>query len=241
MQADQQVAADIAALGLHAVLGSADDLARPGLRAAATAAGSALIRLNDDGAALTVLDRGNGPGRDRPGIAIEMLSSGTTGALKRIPLRYASLEAAYAAASPGQEAAGDHPIRLRKRPALIWSPLVHISGMYFAVDCVYTGRPAVLLERFDPEAWARAVQLAPALCGRAQPGRHADGARRRHRARAAGVARRRPQRDRRHPARAAGRLRSPVRDPGAADLQRHRVRRLGRQLEPGRPPPARPA
>jgi len=55
-QADRQIAADTAALGLQAVLGSAADLARPGVREAA--AGAAVVRLDDTGAALTVLDSG---------------------------------------------------------------------------------------------------------------------------------------------------------------------------------------
>lgn len=154
--ADRPLAGDIAGLGLHAIVGGADDLARPGIRTAA--GGAAVIQLNDDGPAVAVADRGTGAGRYRPGVAIEMLSSGTTGAPKRIPLRYASLEAAYVAAGAERGLAAGETVRLKMRPALIWSPIVHISGMYYAVDCAYTGRPAVLLERFDPERWARAVQ-----------------------------------------------------------------------------------
>jgi long-chain acyl-CoA synthetase len=156
MLADSQIAADIAALELHAVIGGADDLGRPGIREAA--ARSAVIQLNDEGAAVTLTRRGTGSGRDRTGIAVEMLSSGTTGTPKRIPLRYASLQAAIEATDTAKRAGEDGIVRLQKHPALIWNPLVHIAGTYFALDSVYSGRPVVLMERFSPESWAQAVE-----------------------------------------------------------------------------------
>lgn len=55
MLGEQQVAADVAALGLHAVLGSAHDLARPPIQAAAE--GSAVLKLDDEGSPLTLVDR----------------------------------------------------------------------------------------------------------------------------------------------------------------------------------------
>jgi long-chain acyl-CoA synthetase len=156
MLADSQIAADIAALDLHAVVGSADDLARPGIREAA--ARSAVIRLDDEDAAVTVISGGPGGGRCRPGIAIEMLSSGTTGTPKRIPLRYASLQAAIEATDTAKRAGDGGIVRLQKHPALIWNPLVHIAGTYFAIDSAYCGRPTVLMERFSPESWAETVE-----------------------------------------------------------------------------------
>jgi acyl-coenzyme A synthetase/AMP-(fatty) acid ligase len=117
-----------------------------------------VIELHDEDAAVTVMNAGTGDGRYRPGIAIEMLSSGTTGTPKRIPLRYASLQAAIEATDTAKRAGADGTLRLQKHPALIWNPLVHIAGMYFAIDSVYCGRPAVLMERFSPESWAQTVE-----------------------------------------------------------------------------------
>lgn len=156
MLADSQIAADIAALDLHAVVGTADDLARPGIGEAAAL--SAVIQLDEEDAGVRVISGGSGAGRYRPGIAIEMLSSGTTGTPKRIPLRYASLQAAIEATDTAKRAGEDGTVRLQKHPSLIWNPLVHIAGMYFAIDSVYCGRPAVLMERFSPEAWAQTVE-----------------------------------------------------------------------------------
>jgi long-chain acyl-CoA synthetase len=156
MFTDSQIAADVAALDLHAVVGSADDLARPGIREAA--ARSAVLQLDDEEAVATVISGGTGGGRYRPGIAIEMLSSGTTGTPKRIPLRYVSLQAAIEATDTAKRAGKDGLVRLQKHPALIWNPLVHIAGMYFAIDSVYCGRPTVLMERFSPESWAETVE-----------------------------------------------------------------------------------
>lgn len=99
--------------------------------------------------------RPGGCAADAPtGVAIEMLSSGTTGRPKRIPLTDAQLDSSLAAAGQLPRGPGD-----RARGAVIVNaPLVHIGGMYALLSAVFTGRLVVLQDRFDVEVWADAVQ-----------------------------------------------------------------------------------
>jgi long-chain acyl-CoA synthetase len=159
LYADSALAADIQSLRLHAVVADRGDLDRPGVVAAAASTGAAVLEITDGaGGPARIVGRGSAArdARPRHGIAIEMLSSGTTGAPKRIPLSYDSLETAIQAS--GSHPAGSAEVRLQSRPALVWNPIVHIAGIYFVIDSAYSGRRIVLQERFHPEAWADAVE-----------------------------------------------------------------------------------
>jgi long-chain acyl-CoA synthetase len=87
-----------------------------------------------------------------PGVAIEMLSSGTTGAPKRIKLDAASFEHSLWAGSK-YEAGNQGGLRLKHAVGIQWMPLVHIGGLFGAMYSIYNGRSFVLLERFDLDAW----------------------------------------------------------------------------------------
>jgi len=92
----------------------------------------------------------------RPGVAVRMLTSGTTGTPKRVDLTYRALEQSLASAVHYESAPGGP--ELRATPAICWAPLVHISGLWAVVKNVADGRPTILMERFDPSAWAEAVR-----------------------------------------------------------------------------------
>jgi long-chain acyl-CoA synthetase len=156
MFSDQDLASDIERLGLHVMAASRDDLDRPGVKEAALRSGAVVIELADGESPLTILYesglRQDVP--DRSGVAVAMLSSGTTGVPKRISLTYDNLEAAI-----GQ-------LVLRKpvsppmslRPALVWHPVGHISGAVMCIEAFSVGRPVILMERFEPELWASLVE-----------------------------------------------------------------------------------
>src|SRR5262249_35871076 len=82
---------DVAGLDLPLLAGSTDDL-----RAVVDpAAAPALVAVDDLGPAVTTQPTGPGAaGRhpDRPGVAVRMLTSGTTGPPKRVDLTYETLE-----------------------------------------------------------------------------------------------------------------------------------------------------
>ena len=121
-------------------------------------AGTGLLAATDLG---EQLDRtGPGPPRGepgRPGIAVRMLTSGTTGPAKRIDLSYATLERVLSGAKH-YEANPSSELRLRTGVAIVNSPLVHLGGLFRILQCVNDARPFSLLERFTVDGWADAVR-----------------------------------------------------------------------------------
>ena len=93
---DERLASDISAQKVPVVIGLARDWARGTVRAAVAASGGLGIVLGESGgrnaAFVAGLEKATGSDLDRtaPGIAIEMLSSGTTGTPKRVPLKATS-------------------------------------------------------------------------------------------------------------------------------------------------------
>jgi acyl-CoA synthetase (AMP-forming)/AMP-acid ligase II len=141
----------------------------PALRRAAAATGGLLLAAHDhvDGdptpPLTTVVPLGPEPPGGRaapaPGVAVQMLTSGTTGPPKRVDLRYESIGAEMASVrhyvrSPENAAA----VRLATGVAIVWNPVLHMSGLRGLVQAVLEGRAVALLERFDVQAWAAVVR-----------------------------------------------------------------------------------
>jgi acyl-CoA synthetase (AMP-forming)/AMP-acid ligase II len=145
---DDRTRADIAALGLPLIVGEADDLSALVPAGTATAAISGSLA-DADGPA------GNTAEPAQPGVAVRMLTSGTTGPPKRIDLSYDMLARSVMGPDPERAPA---PTELRRGVAIVNSPLVHIGGVFRVLQCVAEARPFVLLERFELTAWAEAVR-----------------------------------------------------------------------------------
>ncbi len=96
-------------------------------------------------------------GRGRPGAAVRMLTSGTTGPPKRIDLSYRMLERVLAGAKH-YESNTDQTPRLRSGIAVVNSPLVHLGGLFRVLQCICDGRSFALLPRFTVEGWVDAVR-----------------------------------------------------------------------------------
>ncbi len=142
---DDRTRSDIEALGLPLVVGEPEDLATlvpPGISTVP------ISGLSDDEP---------GPVRHtaRPGVAVRMLTSGTTGPPKRVDLSYDML--ARSVMGPEPEAA-PAPTELRHGVAIVNSPLVHIGGVFRVLQCIAEARPFVLLDRFELDAWTAAVR-----------------------------------------------------------------------------------
>ncbi len=103
---------------------------------------------------------GTGPHREPlPGIAVEMLTSGTTGPPKRVKLSYDALEHSLAGVAHYERAKGDGARHaLRQGVAIISAPLVHVGGLWRTLLCIADGRPIALLERFRVEPWLELVK-----------------------------------------------------------------------------------
>jgi acyl-CoA synthetase (AMP-forming)/AMP-acid ligase II len=93
----------------------------------------------------------------RPGVAVRMLTSGTTGPPKRVDLGYRTLERVLVGAKH-YETNRDDTVRLRRGVAIVHSPLVHLGGLFRVLQCASDGRSFCLLERFTVEEWADAVR-----------------------------------------------------------------------------------
>src|ERR1700753_162448 len=102
-----------------------------------------------------------------PAVAIEMLTSGTTGAPKRIPLTRAQLEASLASALQHNDRAN-----ARTKPplsgtvGLVTLPIVHIGGLWSLLQSLVAARPIAMLDRFTVPGWHAVVkQYRPAVAG----------------------------------------------------------------------------
>jgi acyl-CoA synthetase (AMP-forming)/AMP-acid ligase II len=91
-----------------------------------------------------------------PGVAVRMLTSGTTGPPKRVDLGYDALYGGVAGAKHYES--GKRSAARPRGVALVNSPLAHLGGVFRVLQCVLDRRPFVLLERFEVEPWLRAVR-----------------------------------------------------------------------------------
>jgi acyl-CoA synthetase (AMP-forming)/AMP-acid ligase II len=145
---------DLAALDLPVVVGDADDLAAllpDGARATRVATGG------PEADAVVTPGPGGDPGPGRPGVAVRMLTSGTTGPPKRIDLGYDTFEKVMAGAKH-YERRQDAPLELRRGVAVVSAPLAHVGGLFRVLQCVLDGRSFALLDRFTVEGWVDAVR-----------------------------------------------------------------------------------
>ena len=115
--------ADIAALDLPVVVGEAGDLRD----LVPEASRATTVAVDDLAAPLELTTRADRPASARPGVAVRMLTSGTTGPPKRIDLTYPTMERVLAGAKH-YESNRDETVRLRTGVAVVNSPLVHLGG-----------------------------------------------------------------------------------------------------------------
>ncbi len=150
---DDRVRADLASLDLPILAGDPDDLAAFG------PSSSAPLRLAS-AAPGVVSAEGTAPDLRtglRPGVAVEMLTSGTTGPPTRVPLTYDTFMSVLVGAKHYEKnRAAD--VRLRSGVVVVNSPLVHLGGLFRVLQCVNDGRSFCLLERFRVDDWIDAVR-----------------------------------------------------------------------------------
>jgi len=146
----ERVRADLESLGVGTIAGGPDDLAALAPRVRWLAS-EVLGAVEVDG------DSPAGSDGRRPGVAVEMLTSGTTGPPKRVPLTYETFLRVLVGAKHYERSA-DAELRLRSGVVIVNSPLVHLGGLFRILQCVNDGRSFCLLERFRVDEWADAVR-----------------------------------------------------------------------------------
>jgi acyl-coenzyme A synthetase/AMP-(fatty) acid ligase len=164
---DDKLADDIRAMRPPVVVGDFDDWARPAIVEAVRDIGAAGILLTGDkqNPLAPVAGLETVTGKDHmqplPGVAVLMLTSGTTGKPKRAPLGYRQLELNLkraARADPNWRE--DGPSTLRDDISITFSPFVHIGGMYYVISGAIGGATTRMLERFSVDGWRKAVAEA---------------------------------------------------------------------------------
>ena len=93
-----------------------------------------------------------------PGTAVQMLTSGTTGTPKRVPLSYRSLEESLLGARHYESTKAGTGPRLASGIRVTGSPLVHISGIWDTLTSVVAGRRMALMDRFRVDEWVELVR-----------------------------------------------------------------------------------
>ena len=161
LQADADLAGDIARLPLAAVVATESDWEREGFADAVEASGALGIAIGGSVGEVRgqMEPAGEISTRVRPGIAVEMLTSGTTGPPKRVPLPYRNLAHSIEILSHYRSSDdGADDVRLSESVTILFSPLSHISGTWGVVEAVSAGRKLALLEQFRADAWLDLVR-----------------------------------------------------------------------------------
>lgn len=165
MQPLDKVKADLESLRTPAVIADAEDWQLPGMQALADRIGSVALSLGPIGPDCVTTLPGRGRLGEGPfhepfaGVAIQMLTSGTTGTPKRIPLARRTLEKALEDAMVYEkDRSPDDPPKLRPGVTIQQMPFVHISGIFGIAGTSLAGRQTCLLERFTVEGWHDAVK-----------------------------------------------------------------------------------
>ena len=150
-QSPTAIAADIERLGLPAVVADDQDWSEPAV-AAARSAGSAAISLSPNGIQCLsgrTRQQPTDPTLTEPGVHI--LTSGTTGAPKRIPIRTAVLQHTVNSITHALPPDPDAP------PDVVFWPFGSI-GVCQLLAAPFVGKQMVLLERFSVADWVSAVR-----------------------------------------------------------------------------------
>ncbi|HVV12651.1 class I adenylate-forming enzyme family protein [Amycolatopsis sp.] len=153
LQPAARLAADIARSDLPVVIAGPEIFTRDGVLEAAVAGGLAL-QANPSG---EITGRGGAPAPDAAtatGVAIEMLTSGTTGPPKRVRLTDRQLDSSLVSSASTPK----NGRLLSRSVSLVATPLVHIGGLWGVLASLYAGRRLALMPKFELAGWVSAVE-----------------------------------------------------------------------------------
>lgn len=149
--------ANVEALGLPLVLGAPGDLdPLSALDGVTAAAGLADLYAVPE---IRPASRPTAQYPRHPGVAVRMLTSGTTGPAKRIDLPYDALYRSIVGAKDHYESGKAGTATRPRGVAIVNSPLAHLGGVFRILQCLLDQRPFVLLPRFEVQQWLRAVRM----------------------------------------------------------------------------------
>ncbi len=155
-QSPESIGRDIETLGLSAIVADEEDWTDE-VVAAAKRAGSAGVALSMRAPAVAAVpglerrDEGRSHAKAEPGVALQILTSGTTGPPKRQAIRTRVLERTVFSVTSGEAAPPGAP------PEFSYWQFGGI-GVCQLIAGAYNGRRIVILERFSVEGWVNAVK-----------------------------------------------------------------------------------
>jgi len=161
LQPDDALAAEIIELRPALLLLTQADWEREGLRAAVREAGTrAIVVACESETRAQVVEAGEVDDYYRlsDGCAVSLKTSGTTGPPKRIEISYENLSASIAAVQEHHGGTSQSEVALRPGVTIQMLALAHTSALQSLCVTVADGRQLVLLERFEPTAWAKVVR-----------------------------------------------------------------------------------
>jgi long-chain acyl-CoA synthetase len=160
-QSPESMAADISRANFGAIIADFEDWT-PATKAAAREAGCFAIALGDDHpmSVRTMTDVGANSGKVRStvadDIALYILSSGTTGPPKRIPIKSTTL--AFSLLDGIRGAQQQNTGLADDAPYILHAPLGNITGVQYSLRGAVEGRPSVLMEKFAVNEWVENIR-----------------------------------------------------------------------------------
>ena len=163
LQADRVLAAEIAALSAAVVVAHTEEWARPNVASAIAESGALGVEVDDEFDVHVRIDVDVVPFGPSLDAAVTVLTSGTTGPAKRLPVAWQTF--VNLGGGPGGR------VPKSGRGALILSlPLVTLGGLLSMARLVFVGRPMSMMERFDVYSWASLVkEHRPTVMGAPPP------------------------------------------------------------------------
>jgi long-chain acyl-CoA synthetase len=151
LQPDGPLAADIATIPAAVVIAHSIDWRRTGFAEAVAAAQVVGIELDDDGGVILHVTPPIHRLVESIDAAVTVLTSGTTGPAKRLPVSWESF-VTLGGGPVGRES------RSGRGAVILSLPLTTLGGLLSMSRLVFGGRPLSMMERFDVRTWAALVK-----------------------------------------------------------------------------------
>lgn len=162
---DDRVVEDIQGASAPIIIASAADWARQSVADGMLASGALCLEVAlDSENPVRVRQQSSSPLKSfprafAPGVAVEMLTSGTTGKPKRIPLLAADYEKALLGAAAFERGRSPQDAaKLRSGVSLLTNSFAHTSGLSASINVILSGRKACILDKFRVEDFADAIR-----------------------------------------------------------------------------------
>lgn len=162
---DDKVIDDLAQAQTPIIIASSADWERTAVASAMPLGGALCLEVRMDSTEPVLVRQGNATPLPEfvrafsPGVAVEMLTSGTTGKPKRIPLKASDFEKSLlaAAAFESKRSEKDEPM-LRSGVSLVTNSMAHTSGLSGVVNVILSGRKICLFEKFSVDEFIAAIR-----------------------------------------------------------------------------------